>query len=151
MSPEPYRNLDVSDQENAPSEEEEDLLPGEVSFDDNELDDGFSPARLSYVLNFLFLPFCLLPYLKRDNGFSLFHAKQALAIWIGLMTTGILGALLLPFKLGLLIWLIGFPVLLTLNYLGLVQVSAERAAPLPLIKKHPQGWFPADVSGEDEE
>ncbi|GEM_PF-3107630 len=151
MPTEPYRNLDVPDEETAAPEEEVDLLPGEVVFEENDIDDGFSPARLCYILNFLFLPFCLIPYWKRDNAFSLFHAKQALALWIGLMVTAFLGSILTPLGIGFWVWLVGFPLLWILNYLGFHQVNAEKAGPLPLIKKHPQEWFPADVSGEDDE
>lgn len=149
MKQEPFRNLDVPEEEEKPMDEAV-LLPGEEVFEEHEIDDGFSAARSSYVFNFLLLPFCLASYLRRDNRYSLFHAKQALGIWVGLMMALVLGMVLIPVGVGALIWLVGIPGLLYLNYLGMNQVQEEKAAPLPLLKKYPQEWFPADIDGEDE-
>ena len=50
--------------------------------DSKEVEDGKIFAILSYVLNFVGLPFFLVPLIMRNNAFSLYHAKQCLMWWI---------------------------------------------------------------------
>jgi hypothetical protein len=150
MTTQRFSNLDVTDHgEPLPEDEVDDLPRDAVPFDEMEVEDGHAGARLSYVFNFLFLPFCLLPFLRRDNGYSLFHAKQALALWVGLMTVAVVGRILLVVGLGGWVWFIGFSILFLLNGLGLLQVRNDWARPLPLLGLKPQKWFEAQVKDED--
>ena len=50
--------------------------------DTKEMEEGKAFAILSYVLNFLGIPFWLVPLIMRNNSFSLYHAKQYLILWL---------------------------------------------------------------------
>jgi len=149
MKYDPISNLDITDHGEDALEEVSELPSDAVPFDENDIDDGFAAARLGYGFNFLFLPFCLIAILRRDNAYSLFHAKQSLALWMGLVGVGIVGQALLFIGIGFWIWLIGFPVLWILNWAGLHQVNEELARPLPLLGLRPQEWFSAQVREDD--
>jgi hypothetical protein len=151
MQHDPISNLDIPEDSSAtPPSDAWDVPADAVPMNPNDVEDGYAVARLCYLFNFAILPFCLIPYVRRDNAYTLFHAKQALALWIGLVGVGMLGQLLLAVQLGLWIWLGGFPVLWILNWSGLRQVQDEFARPLPLFGLHPQDWFPARMEEEED-
>lgn len=119
-------------------------------FSHEDREDGMDGARFSYLFNFFGLPFCLIPLMRRDNAFSLFHAKQALLIWILFFGSLLLGWMLCWISLkALWIFVLGGGVSLGLNVLGYQRVLEENDTPLPGIGGWAESWF-ADVVVHEE-
>ena len=109
---------------------------------EKEVGEGKAFAIISYVLNFLRLPFWLVPLIMRDNDFALYHAKQCMLLWIAAMVATV-AAVPLVFLCG-----IGIPIIIgiaiaaiVLNVIGLINASNGRAKPLPLIGGYAERWF----------
>ena len=104
-----------------------------------DTNEGKSLAILSYALNFVGIPFFLVPLIMRDNEFALFHAKQCFILWLGGIAAGILSVLLFC-----IVWIF-LPLagifLLVLNIIGLVNAAKGEAKPVPLIGKWGVDWF----------
>ncbi len=104
--------------------------PGDSAADARE---GKLFALLSYVVPL----FLLVPVVQRNNAFALFHAKQAIGLWIAAIVASV--AISLVFRvlpIAILATLISLA--FTVAVVGLLVVGAiaawnERAAPLPLI------------------
>jgi uncharacterized membrane protein len=107
----------------------------------SEAEEGKVFAILSYALNFVGLPFFLIPLIMRNNSFSLYHAKQCLILWIlgiaGSVVSGILMAVCIGVVLAVVVW--GF--CLVLNIIGLMNAVKLQERPLPLIGKYGEEWF----------
>jgi len=146
---ESYSNLGASDDEDHPIQEAE---SGEASlFSEEERADGLDGARFSYLFNFFGLPFCLIPLLKRDNAFSLFHAKQAFLLWVLFFASLTLGWSLCWISLKFMwIFILGGGLSLTLNVLGHQRALDERDTSLPVVGALAEQWF-ATLSARDEE
>jgi hypothetical protein len=119
-----------------------DALDGGILFDADEVCEGRNWAMLVYAGNFLLLPLAAVPLVRRDNDYSLYHAKTAGVLWAGMTAVFTLGSLLMPLcGLGLLVWLAGLAPLGVLNFLGLLQAVNEEAKPLPLLEEYPAQWI----------
>lgn len=46
------------------------------------MESGKTMAILSYVLLLVGIPLCILPLFTKENPFSLYHAKQAMMVWL---------------------------------------------------------------------
>ena len=109
-----------------------------------EIDSGKVLALVGYI----FAPIAVLPFLKRDNAFTLYHAKQALAMLIvavalslGLM---IAGMILATIKLGIVMTVASLA--FTAAMLGLIVLGAMAAwngqmKPLPVIGGFAKSMF----------
>lgn len=137
----PPRNLNVPELDDPDPDDvldaEEDFSP----FEEVDMEDGESPARLCYTFNFLLVPFSALPLWRRDNPYALFHAKQALGVWCCLLIVLGLGKFFLSSFLGPVIWLVGVPLLFGVNLAGMIQVGRQQAKGLPLLGTRAQSWF----------
>ena len=99
-------------------------------------------ATLCYACNFIQAPFWIVPLVMRDNAFSLYHAKQCLGQFLFVVAASIIGVLLIPVVCIGIAVLIAVPVgFITLNIIGLMNVSAGRMKPLPLIGRFSEKWF----------
>ena len=82
-------------------------------------------AILSYVLNIVGLPFCIVPLVMKDNAFSLYHAKQALGLWIVGLGVGVVCMILM----------------IVLNVMGLMNAINDKCATVPVVGEMFAGWF----------
>lgn len=137
---EPYSNLGTPEKtdEEIPEAGARDPCP----FSDDEVEDGMDGARFSYLFNFFGLPFCLIPLLKRDNAFSLFHAKQAFLLWILFFASLAMGWTLSWISLqAMWLFILGGGCSLGLNLLGYQWAMDEKHAPLPLVGILAETWL----------
>lgn len=102
-------------------------------------------AILSYALNLVGLPFCIVPLITRNNEFALYHAKQSLMIWIGGVVVSVASTVLMAICIGIVLVPILAPIafvfLLVVNIMGLVNAAKLETKPLPLIGKWGEQWF----------
>jgi uncharacterized membrane protein len=106
-----------------------------------DVDDGKTFAVLSYVLNFVSLPFFIVPLIMRNNDFSLYHAKQCLMLWLAGIVISVVSVPLSFVCVGFITAAVGAVLLLVLNILGLVNAAKGEAKPLPIIGKWGEDWF----------
>ncbi len=109
--------------------------------DPKEIEDGKPFAILSYALNFVGLPFFLVPLIMRNNEFSLYHAKQNLMLWLVGIVGGVISGVLIALCVGLLLFPLLTIFLLVLNIIGLINAIKGEAKPLPVIGKWGEDWF----------
>jgi uncharacterized membrane protein len=137
---EPYSNLgtpDIREDERPETGEDESAL-----FSGEEIEDGMDGARFSYLFNFFGLPFCLIPLLKRDNGFSLFHARQAFLLWALFFASLTAGWILSWITLqAMWLFILGGGCSLGLNVLGYQRAMDEKHVPLPLVGGLAESWL----------
>jgi len=128
-----------------PEEGEDSVVSGgaeERRFPEEEVEDGLDGARYSYLFNFFGVPFCLLPLIRRDNAFSLLHAKQATVVWILFFgSLGIGWSFLWLSVHALWIWIVVGGAGIALNVLGYQRVLDEKSDPLPLAGPLAERWF----------
>jgi len=105
------------------------------------MDEGKVFAILCYAINFIVLPFFIIPLIMRNNEYSLFHAKQSLMIWLLAIVGNVLGAILTAVCIGPIICAVAVIVCLVLNVLGLISAIQGTAKPLPLIGQWGIDWF----------
>jgi uncharacterized membrane protein len=147
---ETYSNLGDTEAETRPIDPEED--PEESRFTETEISDGMDGARFSYLFNFFGLPFCLIPLLKRENAFSLFHAKQAFVLWMLFFGSLIVGWAFLWVTLkAMWLFVLGGGASLALNVIGYQRVLDENEKPLPVVGSLAETWFESIVLLPDEE
>ena len=107
-----------------------------------EIDSGKTMAILSYIpIVFIGLIVAIISLSQKNNAFSLYHAKQALTLYI----CALVGVLVcLPFCF----ICIGIPLMiavqvagLVLCVLGIMNSSSGQCKPLPLIGQFADKWF----------
>ncbi|HIE10783.1 MAG TPA: DUF4870 domain-containing protein [Kiritimatiellae bacterium] len=106
-----------------------------------EIEEGKPFAILSYALNFVGLPFFLVPLIMRNNEFSLYHAKQNLVLWLVGIVGGVISGVLILLCVGVLLFPLLTIFLLVLNVVGLINAIKGEAKPLPVIGKWGEDWF----------
>ncbi|AKJ64241.1 DUF4870 domain-containing protein [Kiritimatiella glycovorans] len=106
-----------------------------------DVKEGQPLAILSYALNFVSLPFFLIPLLMRNNSFALYHAKQSLLLWIAGVAISVAGVALSFICVGLAILVLGAIFLLVENIIGLVYACQGERRPLPWIGAWAEQWF----------
>jgi uncharacterized membrane protein len=107
-----------------------------------EIDSGKTMAILSYIpIVFIGLIVAIVSISQKNNAFSLYHAKQALTLYI----CAIAGALIC---MPLFLICIGVPLLiavelgaLVLCILGIINSSSGQCKPLPVIGQFADKWF----------
>src|ERR1017187_3748685 len=107
-----------------------------------EIDSGKTMAILSYIpIAFIGLIVAIVCVATKNNAYSLYHAKQALTLYI----CAIAGALCC---LPLFLICVGIPLLiavevtaLVLCILGIINSSSGQCKPLPLVGKFADKWF----------
>jgi len=95
-------------------------------------------AFLAYVLHPLagiggLLGFLLVYFLKKDDKFAYYHAKQSLVLWIFAVLVGFIGALTAVVFVGFVILGIGGLLFVILWIQGMVNALTGRQKPLWLI------------------
>ena len=132
---------DQSQQAGQPAQPEMPGSGGGAGLDSGEIEEGKVFAILSYALSFIGLPFFLIPLIMRNNGFSLYHAKQVMLLWLAGVACGMVCSI--PF-LGCIVAAL-IPVvaifLTVLNVMGLVNACKAEQKPVPLIGKWAEEWF----------
>ena len=110
-----------------------------------EAEEGKAFAILSYALNFVGLPFFLVPLIMRNNAFSLYHAKQCLILWLLGVASGVASGILIATVVLAcvvpIIWLAVGIFCLVLNIIGLMNATKLETKPLPLIGQWAEEWF----------
>ncbi|MBN1268974.1 MAG: hypothetical protein JXB04_05260 [Kiritimatiellae bacterium] len=106
-----------------------------------EVEEGKTFAILSYALNFIGLPFFLVPLIMRNNEFSLYHAKQNLILWLLGIVGSVVSSILAVVCIGIVLGLALLVFMLVLNIMGLMNAIKGEAKPLPLIGKWGEDWF----------
>lgn len=114
-----------------------------------DIKEGSVFAILSYVFNFISLPFFLVPLLMRNNAFSLYHAKQCLMFWIvsivsaviAMVTAFILVITVVLACLAPVLYLVLIVFLLVINVIGLINACKGQCRPLPVIGTLAERWF----------
>ncbi len=114
---------------------------GGPSMSPGDVKDGKVFAILCYVLNFLQIPFFLLPLIMRNNDFALYHAKQCLMLWLFVLIGYAVSAPLFFICVGVPLAIAVFLASLVFNIIGLINSINERALPLPLIGTYAEQWF----------
>jgi uncharacterized membrane protein len=105
-------------------------------------DEGKLFAILSYGLNIVGLPFWIVPVVQKKDEFALYHAKQAMFMWIGAfgvcivlsIAAFVLAMIFAP--LGCIAWVIMMAIsvgMLILNILGLMNAINIKQAPVPVV------------------
>lgn len=119
--------------------------------DKSEIEAGKVMALLVYAIGFFIPLFWIVPFVTRDNRFSLYHAKQGLLLCIigfgggvvlqvltlilAAVTAGIGACLGLPL-FG--VFMLGY---LALNIIGLINAINGQVKPLPVIGLWAERWF----------
>ena len=106
-----------------------------------EVEEGKAFAILSYALNFLGLPFFVIPLIMRNNVFSLYHAKQCLLLWLAGVAVSVVAVPLAAICIGVILIPAAIVFLLVLNIMGLINACKAEQKPVPLIGKWAEAWF----------
>jgi uncharacterized membrane protein len=112
-----------------------------------EVSAGKVLAILSYVINFLRIPFFLVPLIMRNDRFSLYHAKQCLGLWLAFLATAVViwSFTLVTCGIGAIISLPCFGVLIigaiVLDIIGLVHALNGECKPMPIVGGFSERWF----------
>lgn len=110
--------------------------------DQAKISAGSLMAILVYVFNFFWPFFWVVPMLKRDNRFALYHAKQGLTIVIFSLVLMVLigvgvGGGRLSFLEGGVLWILVW----SINAVGLLRAIKGQVKPLPIIGSLGERWF----------
>ena len=108
----------------------------------SEIDSGKTMAILSYIpIALVGLIVAIVSISQKNNAFSLFHAKQALTLYICWI---VIALCCIPFCF----ICIGIPMLLAANLgglvlcvIGIINASGGQCKPLPVVGKFADKWF----------
>lgn len=109
---------------------------------DGPTDEGKLFAILSYALNFIGLPFWIVPVFQKNNEFALYHAKQAMFMWlaafavyiVAFIAMFVLVAIFAPLACIVQILIAGVGIsMLILNILGLINAINAKMVPVPVV------------------
>ena len=112
--------------------------PVTPAMSEKEIADGKVFAILCYAINFVGLPFWLVPLIMRNNDFSLYHSKQCLIMWLIGVAASVIA--IIP-CVGWVIAIVAILGLLVFNVMGLINAINAKAKPLPLIGVYAEKWF----------
>jgi uncharacterized membrane protein len=128
-----------------PTPEVSPVPPGEPVPPPEEIAAGKALAVISYAINLIGLPFWILPILLRDNAFSLYHAKQAMMLWITAVVLAAINTALTVIPVIGCIVLITWPLIIVtmvvLDLIGLVSAAKGRIEPVPFVGDLADQWF----------
>ncbi|MDP8216091.1 MAG: hypothetical protein P9L98_02055 [Candidatus Kaelpia imicola] len=93
---------------------------------DREVEEGRLFAILAYISLFCFIPL----FLKKDNRFAFFHAKQGLVIFIGEILAAVLSVV--PF-FGAIIQFLAILVFSLASVIGIIQVLMGQYWKMPYV------------------
>jgi uncharacterized membrane protein len=107
-----------------------------------EIDSGKTMAILAYIpIAFIGLIVSIISISSKNNAYALYHAKQALTLYI---CAAVAALCCLP----LFLICIGIPLLITVEVgalvlciLGIINASSGQCKPLPLIAQFADKWF----------
>ncbi len=113
--------------------------------DPAEVAGGKALAIVSYVINFIGVPFFLVPFFMRNNAFSLYHSKQCLVLWIVALcisaAAGVASFIPLVVCITLPLMFVVWIFLIVFNIIGLMNAINAKAQPLPLFGVWGEQWF----------
>jgi uncharacterized membrane protein len=102
------------------------------------MESGKTMAILSYILLLVGIPLCILPLFTKENAFSLYHAKQAMMVWllglatfVGLVILSPLACLCAPVMP--IIALGAGLAMLVLTIFGIIAAVKPAVTPLPVV------------------
>src|SRR5262249_55202745 len=115
-----------------------------LEMDPKDIESGKTMAILCYLpialVNLIVSIVCLS---QKNNAFSLYHAKQSLAL---IICTFIAMAICIPLMcigIGIVGWLLVGPTVLVLTILGIINAASGHYKPLPLVGGFAARWFTA--------
>lgn len=111
------------------------------TMDPKEIEEGKVFAILSYVLSLAALPFFIVPLIMRNNGFSLYHAKQCLIIWLLGLVGGVVSSILAAVCIGVILGIALGIFCLVITIMGLINAINGKVQPVPLVGKLGIDWF----------
>lgn len=112
-----------------------------------EIASGKAMAIIGYALNFVHIPFFLVPLIMRSDRLSLYHAKQCLILWLAALgvltamgliviaTVGLGVCVVVPAYAAL--WVAG----VVINIMGMVNAINGKCTPMPIIGDYGERWF----------
>ena len=106
-----------------------------------DVEEGKTFAILSYVVNFLGLPFFLVPLIMRNNSYSLYHAKQCLIIALATVVGSVVSSILMAVCIGAILMIVVIVFWYVWNIVGLINACKGEAKPVPVIGKWGEDWF----------
>ena len=107
-----------------------------------EIDSGKTMAILSYIpIAFLGLIVAIISLSQKNNAFSLYHAKQALTLYICWIVAVLCCAPLFLICIGIPLMVAVQVAGLVLCVLGIMNSSSGQCKPLPVIDKLADKWF----------
>nr|MCK4930185.1 hypothetical protein [Nanoarchaeota archaeon] len=101
------------------------------------VDEGKLWAILSYLFILWIFPLWVI---KPKNDFAVYHAKQALMLFIAAIVVNIVGSII-PFIGWFIILPIGGLIVFVLWIIGIVNAATGKKKPLPIIGKWAIDWF----------
>lgn len=119
-----------------------DTQPAPAPLSPEEIRDGRTMAVMSYVPIFLVgQVFSVVGLVDRRNNFALYHAKQAVTVYL-LALALMLAAFPLYFvHIGFAVLRIGFAGVVGLCIVGILNAGAGRCRPLPFTGRLAEKWF----------
>jgi len=107
-----------------------------------EIDSGKTMALLSYIpIAFLGLIVAIISISQKNDAFSLYHAKQALTLYICWIVAVLCCAPLFFICIGIPLVMAVNVAALVLCVLGIINSSSGQCKPLPVIDKLADKWF----------
>ncbi len=127
----------------APTSPEATPSPPPTQISQQEIDSGKTMAILSYIpIALLGLIIAIVCVAQKNNAFSLYHAKQALTLYICAIAAYVISIpLVFVFCLGTALMALTGLATLALCILGIVNASNGQCKPLPVIGQFADKWF----------
>ena len=100
-------------------------------------------GKIFAILGYLCCIFWLIPIIKKDNAFSLFHAKQALGLFIISIVLNIISQVLTAVhaSIGGIVGLVVGLVVLVFMIIGIIKAATGKYETLPVFGEMVAGWF----------
>ncbi len=126
----------------APTPPEATPTPPPTPISQQEIDSGKTMAILSYIpIAMLGLIISIVCVAQKNNAFSLYHAKQALTLYICALAAYIICVPLIFVCVGVPLMILVGLATLVLCILGIVNASNGQCKPLPVIGPFADKWF----------
>lgn len=118
-------------------------MPPAPQLPQQEIDSGKTMAILSYIpVAAIGLIVAIVCVAQKNNAFSLYHAKQALTLYICSIAAYIICIpLIFVFCLGTVLMVATGVAALVLCILGIINASGGQCKPLPLTGQFVEKWF----------
>ena len=112
------------------------------SLSTQEIESGKTMAILSYIpIAMVGLIVSIISIAQKNNAYALYHAKQALTLYLVALVTSAVCGLLCFICIGIPLLMVVGVGSLVLCVMGLINASSGQCKPLPVINKFVDKWF----------